>query len=96
MLIGESTRTRLRTIGKVLFPVGIVVIVAGTIVQIGVYIASGGAVATHNPSAMIWGGIITALGIIVTVGGKACQMVGEWKSEPQEPEETDRTEPEDR
>ena len=86
MKLSAETKAKLIKYGGIVFPLGIVLLVIGTAIQITLFINSEGRAPSGSPSGMVWGGIIAALGIPAIVGGKIMQVVGKWEHE--EAEET--------
>lgn len=79
----QETRDKLARRGKLIFWIGIIVMISGTTLQLTIYIQSQGAAVTNNPILMVWGGIAAAIGIVAIVGGKILQTIGTWEHPPE-------------
>ena len=86
MKLGAQTKAKLVKLGGIVFPAGIVLLVIGTVIQVSLFITSEGKAPSGDPSGMVWGGIIAAIGIPAIVGGKIMQMIGKWEHEKVEEE----------
>lgn len=80
-MIGDKTRKRLRKIGGILFPLGIVIMVLGSGVQVFIYLSSGGTEVARAPLVMVWAGIFATLGITMIVAGYAMKLVSRFRDE---------------
>jgi len=79
--IDPGLKQKLSRLGNWLFPLGIVALLAGSSLQVFIYLASGGTEMTKQPRLLVWGGILAAIGIVMLVAGFAMRIIGSYKQE---------------
>lgn len=80
-VLKPATKRKLRKLGWIIMPLGLLMMIGGSAVQVYIYFISGGTDTTRHPHLMVWAGIIATIGIIMLVAGLGMRLTGSFKAE---------------